>query len=114
SFGEPLVTRALGDLLPRATEARLDGFVLAFTAVASVLTGLATGLIAGARLTRGELNDSLKQGLGKSDSYGGDKRTRDALVISEVALSLILLIGAGLMTRRLWALQGGGPGCRPA
>ena len=63
SFGESLVTRALGDLLPRATEVQLDGFVLAFTAVASVLTGLATGLIAGARLMRGDLNDSLKQGL---------------------------------------------------
>jgi len=113
SFGESLVTRALGDLLPRATEVRLDGFVLAFTAVASVLTGLATGLIAGARLMRGDLNDSLKQGLGKSDSYGGGKRTRDALVISEVTLSLILLIGAGLMTRSLWALQRADPGFRP-
>jgi predicted permease len=113
SFSVSLVTRALGDLLPRATEARLDGFVLAFTAVASVLTGLATGLIAGARLMRGDLNDSLKQGLGKSDSYAGGKRTRDALVISEVTLSLILLIGAGLMTRSLWALQGADPGFRP-
>lgn len=113
SFGESLVTRALGDLLPRATEAQLDGVVLAFTAVASALTGLATGLIAGARLMRGDLNDSLKQGLGKSDSYAGGKRTRDALVISEVTLSLMLLIGAGLMTRSLWALQGADPGFRP-
>src|SRR5690349_12884800 len=40
-FGESLVIRALGDLLPRATEVRLDGFVLAFTAGASVFTGLA-------------------------------------------------------------------------
>ena len=91
SFGQSLVTRALADLLPRATEVQLDGFVLAFTAVASILTGLATGLIAGARLMRGDLNDSLKQGLGKSDSYAGGKGTRDALVISEVTLSLILL-----------------------
>jgi predicted permease len=113
SFGESLVTRALGDLLPRATEVQLDGFVLAFTAVASVLTGLATGLIAGARLMRGDLNDSLKQGLGKSDSYAGDKGTRNALVISEVTLSVILLIGAGLMTRSLLALQGADPGFRP-
>ena len=62
---------------------------------------------------RGDLNDSLKQGLGKSDSYTGDKRTRNMLVISEVMLSLILLIGAGLMTRSLWALQGADPGFRP-
>jgi putative ABC transport system permease protein len=113
SFGQSLVTRALADLMPRATEVRLDGFVLAVTAMASVLTGLATGLIAGARLMRGDLNDSLKQGLGKSDSYTGGKRTRNMLVISEVTLSLILLIGAGLMTRSLWALQGADPGFKP-
>jgi predicted permease len=113
SLGESLVTRALGDLLPRATEVQLDGFVLAFTAVASVFTGLATGLIAGVRLLRGDLNDSLKQGLGKSDSYAGGRGTRNALVISEVTLSVILLIGAGLMTRSLLALQGADPGFRP-
>ena len=112
-FGQSLVTRALADLMPRATEVQLDGFVLAFTAMASVLTGLITGLIAGARLMRGDLNDSLKQGLGKSDSYTGGKRTRNVLVISEVTLSLILLIGAGVMTRSLWALRGADPGFRP-
>jgi predicted permease len=113
SFGQSLITHALADLMPRATEVQLDGFVLAFTAVASVLTGLATGLIAGARLMRGDLNDSLKQGLGKSDSYTGGKGTRNVLVISEVMLSLILLIGAGLMIRSLWALQDADPGFRP-
>src|SRR6266849_6354607 len=67
--GQALVTRALADQMPRATEVKLDGFVLAFTALASILTGLASGLIAGVRLLRGDLNDSLKQGLGKSDRY---------------------------------------------
>jgi predicted permease len=110
--GQSLVTRALADLMPRATEVHIDGFVLAFTAIASALTGLATGLIAGARLLRGDLNDSLKHGLGKSDSYSGGKGTRNILVISEVTLSLILLIGAGLMTRSLWALQSTNPGFR--
>jgi putative ABC transport system permease protein len=113
SFGESLVTRALTDLMPRATEVRMDGLVLGFTAMASIFTGLAAGLIAAARLMRGDLNDSLKQGLGKSDSYAGGKRTRNALVISEVTLSLILLIGAGLMTRSLLALQGADPGFKP-
>jgi putative ABC transport system permease protein len=112
-FGQSLVTRALADLLPRATEVQLDGFVLAFTALASILTGLFTGLIAGARLMRGDLNDSLKQGLGKSDSYSGGKTTRNMLVISEVTLSLMLLIGAGLMVRSLWALRETNPGFRP-
>src|SRR5439155_1269261 len=87
--GQALVTRALADQLPRATEVQLDGGVLAFTALASILTGLAAGLIAGSRLMRGDLHDSLKQGVGKSDSYSGGRGTRSALVVSEVALSLI-------------------------
>jgi predicted permease len=82
--------------------------------LASILTGLAAGLIAGARLMRGDVNDSLKQGLGKSDSYSGGKGTRNALVVSEVALSLILLIGAGLMIRSLLALRWTDPGFKPA
>jgi putative ABC transport system permease protein len=110
AFGKSLVTGALADLMPRATEVQLDGYVLAFTASASVLTGLFTGVIAGARLMRGDLNDSLKMGLGKSDSYSGGKGTRNVLVVSEVTLSLILLVGAGLLVRSLWALRGTNPG----
>lgn len=112
--GQSLVTRALADQLPRATEVRLDGAVLAFTFLASILTGVAAGRIAGSRLMRGDLNDSLKQGLGKSDSYSGGRGTRNLLVVSEVMLSLILLIGAGLMIRSLWALQSTDPGFKPA
>src|SRR5690242_4475895 len=111
--GQTLVTKALADQLPRATEVQLDGRVLAFTLIASVLTGIAAALLAGARLLRGDLNDSLKQGLGKSDSYSGGRGTRNALVVSEVALSLMLLVGAGLMIRTLWALRGTDPGFNP-
>ena len=107
--GQALVTGALADQLPRATEVQLDARVLAFTLVASVLTGLAAGLIAGTRLMRGDLNDSLKQGLGKTDSYSGGKDTRRALIVVEMALSVILLIGAGLMIRSLWALRATDP-----
>jgi len=113
SAGQTLVTRALADQLPRATEVQLDGFVLAFTAFASIATGLASGLIAGSRLLGGALNDSLKQGLGKSDSYSGGRSTRNMLVVSEVTLSLILLVGAGLMIRSLFALRGTSPGFNP-
>src|SRR6185437_5339692 len=110
--GQSLVTRALADQLPRATEVQMDGRVLAFTLIASVLTGLAAGLLAGSRLLKGNLNDSLKQGFGKTDSYSAGKRTRGALVVAEVALSLMLLVGAGLMIRTLWALRGTDPGFR--
>jgi predicted permease len=113
SAGRTLVTSALAEQLPRATEVQLDGRVLAFTLLASVGTGLVAGLLAGARLLGGDLHDSLKQGMGKSDSYAGGRGTRNALVVSEVALSLILLVGAGLMIRTLWALHGTDPGFKP-
>lgn len=111
--GQSLVTHALANQLPRATEVQIDGRVLLFTLLISVLTGLSAGLLAGSRLLRGGLNDSLKQGAGKTDSYSGGRGTRSALVASEVALSLMLLVGAGLMIRSLWALRGTDPGFQP-
>jgi predicted permease len=107
---QSLVLSALAKQLPRAVDVRLDGTVLAFTFAASVATGLAAGMIAGWRLTKVHVNEALKLGLGKTDSYSGGRRTRDALVAAGVALSLMLLIGAGLMVRSLWALQGVDPG----
>jgi putative ABC transport system permease protein len=111
--GQSLVTSALADQLPRATEVQLDGRVLAFTLLASIVTGVIAGLIAGTRLLRGDLSDGLKSGLGKSDGYSSGRQTRSLLVVSEVALSLILLVGAGLMIRTLWALRGTDPGFKP-
>jgi predicted permease len=105
-----LVLNALAKQLPRAVDVKLDGAVLAFTFAASVATGLAAGLIAAWRLTKVDVNEALKLGLGKTDSYAGGRRTRNVLVAAEVALSLMLLIGAGLMVRSLWALRGVDPG----
>jgi len=113
-YGQALVLRALAGQLPRATEVHLDAQVLGFTLVASIATGLAAGLIAGLRMLRLDLNDALKQGTGKTDTDSGGKRTRSALVTAEVALSLILLVGAGLMIRSLWALQRVDPGFVPS
>jgi putative ABC transport system permease protein len=107
---QSLVLNALAAQLPRALDVRLDIRVLAFAFAASVFTGLAAGLIAGWRLTKIDLNEGLKQGLGKTDAYSGGRRTRSVLVTTEVALSLMLLIGAGLMVRSLWALRGVDPG----
>ena len=112
--GQSLVLGALADQLPRATELHLDGRVLAFTLFASVLTGLAAGMIAGWRLMNLDLNESLKQGLGKTDSSSGGRGTRSLLVVAEVALSLVLLVGAGLMIRTLWALHRVDPGFVPS
>src|SRR5207237_3390775 len=59
--------------------------------------------------SKADPNDALKQG-GRTDAASGGKRTRAVLVVTEVALSLVLLVGAGLMIRTLWNLRGTYPG----
>jgi putative ABC transport system permease protein len=104
-FGIELLLKFFGDKLPRMGEIGLSVPVLAFTFVLSVVTGILSGLIPAFSMTRGNVNDWLKQGLGRTDTESGSVRTRSALVVVEVALSLVLLVGAGLMIRSLWKLQ---------
>lgn len=109
-FGVAWVASTFSDDLPRFWEIRLDGGVLGFTLLVSILTGILAGLAPAWRMTRANLNDAMKQGLGKTDSDSGGNRARNIFVISEVALSLMLLIGAGLMIRSLWILRSINPG----
>ena len=109
-FGLEWITRFLADQLPRSAEVALDGTVVAFTLLVSLLTGVGAGLLPALRLVRTDLNDALKQGLGRTDTDSTGDRARSILVVSEVALSLILLIGAGLMIRSLWRLRAVDPG----
>jgi predicted permease len=104
-----LMVKMLADRLPRFVEVTLDTQVLVFTLVVSILTGVLAGLIPSLRFTRTDVNEALKQGSrGSSDASGG--KTRNVLVVSEVALSLVLLIGAGLMVRTLLELRSVKPG----
>jgi predicted permease len=103
--GIALILKFLSDNLPKSTEVTLDASVLAFTIFISILTGVIAGLLPAIRMTKTNVNDALKQGMGKTDSDSGGRRTRSILVVSEVALSLILLVGAGLMIRSLWLLS---------
>ena len=112
-FGVALIVKFLGQQLPHSTEIGLDGWVLAFALGISLLTGLLAGLLPAIRLTRGDVNQALKQGLGRTDSDSGGNRTRSALVVCEVALSLVLLVGAGLMIRSLLLLRAVDPGFKP-
>lgn len=104
-YGTLLIVRFLGDNLPRATEIRMDGWVLVFTLAVAVLTGVISGIAPALRFSKTDLNSALKQGLGRTDSDSGGGRTRSLLVVCEVSLSLILLVAAGLTIRTLWALQ---------
>jgi putative ABC transport system permease protein len=112
-FGVKLIVAFLAQSLPRTTDITVDGWVLAFTLVISLLTGLVAGLVPAVRASKSNLNDSLKQGLGRTDADSGGNRTRGVLVVSEVALSLVLLIGAGLMIRSLSRLRNVDPGLDP-
>jgi predicted permease len=93
----------LANQVPRADEIALDWRVLAFVAATSIVTGVLAGALPALRAGRSDLNDALKEG-GRSDSAVG-LRTRRVLIVCEVALSLLLLVAAGLMIRTLWALR---------
>ena len=91
--------------LPRLDQVGIDGWVLLWTVGISVGTGLAFGLAPALQASRGDLNEPLKEG-GRSGSEGGrGRRVRDALVVAEVALALVLLAGAGLMVKSFLRLQ---------
>ena len=93
------------DNIPRLNEVGVDARVFLFTLAVSVVTGIVFGLIPGMRAARPDLNEALKEGSRGSMGSAGSKRTRSVLVALEVALSLVLLVGAGLMIKSFWRLQ---------
>lgn len=112
-FGMTLIVKFLGDRLPRSTEITLDAQVLAFTIFIALFAGILAGLLPAVRFTRADVSEALKQGQSRGSSDSGGSKTRGLLVVSEVALSLVLLIGAGLMLRTLWQLSKIQPGFDP-
>lgn len=109
-FWIQLLLKFFANKLPRMGEIGLNAPVLWFALGLSLVTGVLAGLIPALRMSKGNVNEALKQGLGRTDSDSSGGRTRSALVVVEVALSLVLLAGAGLMIRSLWNLQKIDPG----
>jgi predicted permease len=81
-----------------------------FTTAIALATGLLAAFVPAWQLTGRDANDALKTGPGRGNSSGADGRIRNLLVVSEVALALMLLIGAGLLMRSLSGLRGVDPG----
>src|SRR6266404_3905412 len=112
-YGVVLIVRFLAQRLPRSTEIGLDGWVLTFAFGVSLLSGIAVGLLSTLRLAKADVSESLKQGLGRTSAESGGARVRNILVVCEVALSLMLLVGAGLLIRSLSTLRHVNPGFDP-
>jgi len=93
------------DVLPRMAEVTVDGRVLAFAIVLSLATALVSGLAPALRATSPELVQPLKGGTAGAGAARGAVRMRTALVVAEISLALVLVAGAGLLARSLWALN---------
>ncbi|HUH12762.1 MAG TPA: ABC transporter permease [Longimicrobiales bacterium] len=113
-----LVTRWGGDVVRRVllpevtwTDSVVGGSVLLFVAVAAVLTGLLSGVVPAIQASRPRLTEALKSGARGTSAAGG--RTRSALTITQAALSVVLLVGAGLFLRSLDRVRGEDLGVEP-
>ena len=116
-LGLLLASAALGPLLkisagsvPQAFSVTLDRSVLIFTLVLSVLTGLVFGLVPALRTAKLDLRETLNEGSRGSTAGPGQHRLRAVLVATEIALAMLLLVGAGLLLRSFSRLQEVPPG----
>ena len=107
-WGVDLLIALGGNNIPRAQEIGLDGQVLGFTLLLSLLTAVLFGLLPAIQASKADLQGMLKEGGRGSTSR--KHRARDLLVVADVALSLMLLIGAGLLIRSFSTLQRVSPG----
>lgn len=112
-WGADLLLALVPSDLPRLSEIHMDWRVLGFTLVISVATGIIFGLAPALNASSTNLSETLKEGgRGSTEGVHGN-RIRNALVISEVALSLVLLVGAGLLMQSLVRLERVNPGFDP-
>ncbi|HYY99810.1 MAG TPA: ABC transporter permease [Pyrinomonadaceae bacterium] len=109
-WGVKLLSVFVPENVPRFGETDIDLRVLGFTLAASVVTGLLFGIAPALQSSRVDLNEALKEG-GRTGTDGlGRRRVRSLLIVSEVALSLVLLVGAGLLIKSFVKLRNTDPG----
>jgi putative ABC transport system permease protein len=112
-WGSDLLRALAQDSIPRVGEIAPDNRVLGFTLLVSLLTGVVFGLAPALQASRPDLNETLKEG-GKGGGSGSRSgRARNALIVIEVAMALVLLVGAGLLIKSFRRLQEVDPGFDP-
>ena len=104
-YGVRAMAATFGAQLPRAAELVPDARVFAMTALVAAITGIVAAAVPAWRATGRDPYEALKRGPGRGNSSTGDGRMRNVLVVSEVALALMLLVGAGLLLRSLMVLR---------
>src|SRR5882724_6298180 len=109
-----LAPRMLVNAAPGLSTGELDGRVLLFAFATAIVTCFLSGLAPAFRFAKGNTNESLKESGRSSIDTGGSRRFRDALVIAEIALSMVLLTVAGLMVRTLSGMKRVNLGFNPA
>ena len=116
--GLPIIVRTLTNLasgtIPGLDAAGVNAVVLVFTLAVTLITGTLVGLVPALSGTRTNLVGSLKEGTAGGGTSGGRSRLRASLVVAEVALSLVLLTGAGLMVKSFLNVQRVDPGFQTA
>ena len=111
-FGTRALVAMGGSQLPRASEIQLDPAVLLFALALSVTTGVIFGLVPALRATSGDLQSALREGA-RGNSGARGQRMRATLVVAEVAIAVVLVVSAGLMTRSFLRLLNVDLGFRP-
>jgi predicted permease len=101
------------EAIPRLEEIRIDGTVGLVTLALALLTGILFGLAPAMQMVRGELQSSLKDGSRGGSESGQRQRLGRALVVGEIALAVVVVIGAALLMRSFWTLRNVDPGFRP-
>ncbi len=108
-WGLDLLLSLAPENLPRMRDVSLDARALGYTFAVTLLTGVIFGLAPALQSSNPDLNETLKEG-GRGSTGGRRQRVRSLLVVTEVALALVLLAGAGLMLKSFWRLQQVDPG----
>ena len=109
-WGVQFLIKLTPDGLPRTEEITVDPRVLGFTVLVTLLTGIVFGLAPALQASKVDLNDALKESGRQTSGGAGAQRLRGVLVVAEVAVSLVLLVGAGLLIKSFRHLMETDPG----